>query len=88
MLKRLTRWWKVTRHIRALDDANYVVVRRDAFRAHCLNVFAFQRWVDASGSLQDGTVPNHTKKMVEAHARTINFHLPQPMTREGVENGA
>lgn len=88
MLERLKRWWSFLRHLRALDDAGYVIIRREALEEHRRNVHELQRWVNESGALNDGTVPNHTKKTIAAHARTVRFWFPATVARDGVENGA
>lgn len=78
MLSKLKQWWLINRHLAALTALGYVCFRESDYEGLRVNVLDFQRWVNYSGSLNDGAVPNHAKKMVESYARTIRFWLPIP----------
>lgn len=77
MLEKLKQWWQVDRHIRALESFHLVVVSENEYESYRRNVADFVEWVERSGSMNDGSVPNHTKKTVQSHARTLRYWFPK-----------
>lgn len=71
------RWFTVTRHISALAKSGYAVVPFRHMQAHLSAVSSLATWIEVSGAMNDGTVPNNTKKTVEFHCEKIAKTFPE-----------
>lgn len=86
MLEKLKHWWTVKRHIKALAKQEMIAVTGIDLARHYAVIAEFARWARESGSLNDGTTPNHTKKRMRQFAAMIDAGVPVVQT--GEHNGA
>lgn len=82
MFEKLKYWWTVKRHIKALAKQEMIAVTGIDLARHYAVIAEFARWARESGSLNDGTTRNHTKKRVMWFAAMLDAGVPVVQTGE------
>lgn len=80
--KRFRAWYTEGRHLRALHRRGYAVCRADRLRAYHDRVAGFERWIEVSGALDDGTLASHTRRRVMHNVRSLALTVPYDLAED------